>query len=94
MTIFGFVLVRKSYLDRVERSYYVEARAIEACHWFSGWKDLAILWDYIFGLKETTPGGTEVYKRGSIGPARSAYAKARGTDEYGKVLEESRIGFQ
>jgi hypothetical protein len=43
--------------------------------WFSGWRDLDIIWDYL--IKDTNFGGIE--------RARKDYAEARGTDEYGKI---------
>lgn len=45
----------------------------QVIRWFSGWKDLDIIWDFI---------GSETYY-GSIDSCRSKYAKERGTDEYG-----------
>lgn len=49
-------------------------RAATAHRWLSGFKDLDIIWDYIFG----TSGYSD------IDGVRTAYARARNTDVYGK----------
>lgn len=48
--------------------------------WFSGWEDLRIIFRYI--LRNTNYGGIE--------SARKEYAEARGTDEYGRKINESK----
>ena len=48
----------------------------EAHRWLSGFKDLDMIWDYIFG--------TSQYH--NIDALRSAYARERGTDVYGKAM--------
>jgi len=48
-------------------------KLIKCQRWFSGWKDLDIIWKYI--LDDINFGGIE--------KAREDYAKARNTDEYG-----------
>lgn len=64
---------------------YIHARSVAKRHkeivdslamvhrWFSGFRDLDIIWDYVYGKRD-----------GSIDSVRYDYAKARGTDVYGK----------
>ena len=73
MNIFGWVLIRKEELEEYQKAYHVKNRLIECHRWFSGWKDLDIIWDYLF--KESYFGG--------IDAAREDYAKKRGTNRYG-----------
>ena len=49
--------------------------------WFSGFRDLDIIWDYIYGKRG-----------GSIDSVRYEYAKARGTDVYGKPKQSESQG--
>ena len=42
--------------------------------WFSGWRDLEIVWNYI--INDTNYGGIE--------RARKDFAEARGTNQYGE----------
>lgn len=51
-------------------------RVAEAERWFSGFKDLDVIWDYIYG------------RRSSISEVRDDYARARNTDVYGKPLDK------
>lgn len=76
MGIFNYRLVHKDKLKQLQRSDIKLYKVVELHRWFSGWKDLDIIWNYIFG--DTNFGG--------IQRARYDYAKARNTDEYGKQL--------
>lgn len=49
--------------------------------WFSGFRDLDIIWDYVYGKSGR-----------SIDSVRYDYAKTQGTDVYGKPLVESARG--
>ena len=49
--------------------------------WFSGFRDLDIIWNYVYGKRS-----------GSIDSVRYDYAKARGTDVYGKPKNVSEQG--
>lgn len=61
--------------SRRQQTYIAER--VGQCHrWFSGFKDLDIIWDYIYG------------KRDNISDTRDAYARFRGTDVYGKRKED------
>lgn len=73
--MFGWTLIRKSELKDLQKCQIQISTLVQVHRWFSGWRDLDIIWDYIFA---------ETYF-GSIGSAREKYAKARGTDEYGQV---------
>lgn len=71
--MFGYTIISKNRLAELEKS---EMR-IQTMHlvyrWFAGWRDLDIIWNYVFGLSPET-----------INSTRERYAKARGTDVYGK----------
>jgi hypothetical protein len=71
--MFGYTIVRKDYLERLERNHTKLRKLVYVTSWFSGWRDLKIIWDYVF---------TETYY-GGIESCRREYAKSRGTDEYG-----------
>lgn len=70
--MFGWTLIRKEDLKEFERRYFISARASECHRWFSGWKDLDVIWDYLLYQKSF-----------GIERARMEYARLRGTDEYG-----------
>lgn len=75
MTLFGYVLVRKSELNEFKNSYLASQKASQCRRWFSGWKDLDIIWEYMFGCDYLD----------SVENCRKRYAEARGTDVYGKL---------
>jgi len=77
MGLFGLSLISTEELKILQRSYGIEQRAAQAHRWFSGWKDLDIIWDYIFGQNYKMVFGVE--------EARKEYAKARNTNVYGKA---------
>jgi hypothetical protein len=77
MTLFGWTLIRKSELAEYKSSHAVRGAVIRCHRWFSGWKDLDVIWSYL--LSETYFGGIEY--------ARKQYADARGTNEYGTPLK-------
>lgn len=70
---FGYVLIRKEEFDEYRRAYCVKDRVVQCRSWFSGWKDLDVIFDYL--LKESYFGG--------IDSARDEYAEKRGTNRYG-----------
>jgi len=70
----GLTIIRKSTLETLKRQDVRVMMVIQCQRWFSGWMDLDIIWDYIM---------SETYF-GDISSCRAKYAKARGTDEYGK----------
>lgn len=72
--MFGFSIIRTSTLKEYEAAYVKFSKVHELYRWFAGWSDLDIIWDYIY--RDTYFGG--------ISEARSKYAKARNTNEYGK----------
>lgn len=76
--MFGFTIVRKEYLAELERQAMTHCIAVQCHRWFAGWRDLDIIWDYIFRTKQF----------GGISEAREKYAEARGTDVYGQPLPE------
>jgi hypothetical protein len=73
MSLFGWTIIRKSELEQLESQGRIVSRLIQVHRWFSGWKDLDIIWAYLFNPQT------------DISPVRDDYAKARGTDCYGKV---------
>jgi len=76
--MFGWTLIRKSELRQLEESRVVASGVVQCHRWFSGWEDLDIIWDYLLSFQVS----------GGIHEAREAYAKARGTDCYGKPLAQ------
>lgn len=76
--MFGWTLIRKSELKELRRSHQRVSTLVQVRDWFSGWKDLEIIWDYV--LSEFYPG--------TIDSCRSRYADARGTDQYGQPIPE------
>ena len=75
--MFGWKIIRDEEYQILKRSYFVSQKVINCHRWFSGWKDLDIIWEYLL---------SETYF-GSIDSCRSKYADARKTDVYGKVCE-------
>ena len=75
--MFGWKIIRDEEYQILKRSYFVSQKVINCRRWFSGWKDLDIIWEYLL---------SETYF-GSIDSCRDKYAKARKTDVYGKVCE-------
>lgn len=75
MSLFGYVLVKKTYLAERELSHMKLYYMATHIPWFSGWKDLEVLWDHFLRGKSF----------GGVSKARYDYARMRGTDEYGKV---------
>lgn len=66
------IISNKEYIElKYARVKY--QKLIEVKSWFSGWKDLGIIWKYI----------DKDWNIGGIARARRDYAEARGTDEYG-----------
>lgn len=53
----------------------IENRITESRRWFSGFKDLDVIWEYLL-------------KNGDISDVRDRYAKLRGTDVYGYQKED------
>ena len=71
--MFGWTLIKKKELAEWQRFYMTHQKAVQCHRWFSGWKDLDIIWDYLL----------EFPYHCSIEDARNQYAKARNTNEYG-----------
>ena len=71
-SVFGYEVMKADDAWRLER---VSNRAAECHRWFSGFKDLDLIWDYIFQT-----GGPH-----DINEVRRRYAEMRGTDQYGKA---------
>ncbi len=75
--IFGITFITTKRLRELEKKERQIQTLVQIHRWFSGWRDLDIIWDYIFA---------ETYF-GSISSCRSDYAKARGTNAYGEVIK-------
>ncbi len=74
MKIFNLRIMRESEYQELRRAHTKFNKVILCYRWFSGWKDLDIIWNYIF----------DDVNFGGIERARIDYAKARKTDEYGE----------
>jgi hypothetical protein len=72
VSLFRWTIIPKKELERLRHFEAKAARFWEVHRWFSGWKDLNIIWEYIFN--DTYFGGIE--------EARKKYAEARDTDVY------------
>ena len=79
--IFGWSLVRTSELKELQRYSVKYQKVIQCRRWFSGWKDLDFIWDYI--MEDTNYGGIE--------QARRDYADARNTDQYGTLKTKTLV---
>jgi len=75
--MFGFTIISKQRLAELERHQVKMQKFWQVHRWFSGWKDLDIIWDYL--IQDTNFGGIE--------RARKDYAAARKTDEYGSEIK-------
>lgn len=73
--ILGFRIIRESTYRDLVRADNKFRKVLSCNRWFAGWRDLDIIWNYI--IQDTNFGGIE--------KARSDYARARGTNEYGEV---------
>lgn len=73
--MFGYTLIKKAELEAYQKGYFVKLKVLECHRWFSGWKDLDVIWDYLLGKGF-----------GGVDYTRMMYAKERKTDEYGKPL--------
>lgn len=67
--MFGLSIVRTERLKELEKCERQIQTLVQVRYWFSGWRDLDIIWDYIFA---------DTYF-GSIGSCRTKYADARAT---------------
>lgn len=74
MRLFGYKLVKAEEYEKLKLSSIKWQKTVHALAWFSGWEDMEILRKYL--VEDTNFGGIE--------RARSDYARARGTDEYGR----------
>lgn len=70
MKILKWHIVSQQTVDQAEQYRIISSTFAQYYRWFSGWKDLDIIWECI---RKNTP----------VDQARSMYADARGTDEYG-----------
>lgn len=71
----SFRIISTKRLKHLESLEVKVAKFWQVHRWFSGWKDLDIIWDYL--IKDTNYGGIE--------KARNDYAAARQTNEYGQT---------
>jgi hypothetical protein len=76
MKLLGLRIISESHYQELEKQSIAFSTMVQCHRWFSGWRDLDIIWDYIFGNRNF----------GGISEARRDYAKARNTDDYGKPL--------
>lgn len=76
--MFGWTIIRKKELKRLERQDRVVRTLWNVHRWFSGWRDLDVIWDYVLN--------DDIYF-GDISSCREKYAKERGTDVYGRVKD-------
>lgn len=83
MRIFGYtiLILNEEEVQDIVDAKGIRLRAVQAYLWFSGWKDLDVLFDYLLGLPLEQPWG-------NTADVRKEYAKRRGTDEYGNEIKE------
>lgn len=72
--MFSWTLIRKDDLAIYKRAFQVQSRVLQCHRWFSGWKDLDLIWEYVLKGKC------------QVETAREDYASARGTNRYGLPL--------
>lgn len=73
MSLFGWTLVRTKEYEELSG---LAIRANSLHRWFAGWRDLEVIWSFLFKPDEN-------YSGWCISMARRDYADARGTNEYG-----------
>lgn len=78
--MFGWTIIHKSELEVLKTCAMRNQKLNQVKFWFSGWRDLDVIWKYIF----------EEINYGGIERVRKDYAEARGTDEYGEPKERGR----
>lgn len=71
MKLFGWSIIRTKELEYYQ---YKAMRISQIYRWFSGWKDLDIIWSYILSNQPVD----------DIETIRKKYAEARGTGVYGE----------
>lgn len=72
--MFGYSLIKTEEFKRLRDADIRVRRVHLLVRWFSGWKDLDIIWNYIFKGD------------GFMDHVRMDYARARNTNEYGAKL--------
>lgn len=80
MKLFGYRIIKEEEYKNLCVAWERECRLGMAYRWFSGWKDLEVIWNFIF------------LGNGKINEVREEYAKLRGTDEYGKPIKLPTVG--
>jgi hypothetical protein len=76
--MFGFKIVREDEYNELEKAATLHQRVYTLDRWFSGWKDLDIIWNYLTGKDNTS----------DTWSLRQSYADKRKTGIYGTTLEE------
>ena len=76
--MFGYTIIKKEDLEDFKKAWLVRNEVHQCYRWLSGFKDLDLIWDYLLGK----------WQWGGISAMRDEYAKLRGTDRYGKPLED------
>jgi hypothetical protein len=79
MNMFGWTLVRTKEYEELSE---LAIRANSLHRWFYGWRDLEVIWSFLFKPDVK-------YSGWCISQARRDYAEARGTNEYGDSKGES-----
>lgn len=81
--MFGLTIISKKELSELRKNQEAVRRVHECHRWFAGWRDLDIIWGYIFGIYPDDP-----LERmwATVQSTRRSYAAARGTDVYGKPV--------
>jgi len=77
MKIFKWHIISEKDFYHYRRCHQVNNSVHLVYRWFSGWKDLDIIWNYILSKNQKT-----------IEDTRREYALTRGTDEYGNMVHK------
>lgn len=80
--MFGFKIISDEEYRDLQRLRIKEQKFWQVHRWFSGWRDLDIIWTYL--VDDVNFGGIE--------RARKDYAFVRKTNEYGTPIETSLDG--
>lgn len=76
------IIVAEIVTDSRRQKTAIADNVAEAYRWLSGFKDLDMIWDYIYGKSQYH----------NIDALRTAYARERGTTVYGKALDAETSG--
>ena len=79
MRIFKYHIISDSEFKELQAAYFVKQRVGQCYRWFSGWKDLDVIWQYL--VESSGP---------TIDSVREEYASLRRTNVYGELLTPTK----